>query len=131
MSKFTKRVLGKGKNSRCCLVIGDGFGLIDDIIDNFRTVFIVNSGDRSLRKRNVVYRQDFTGIDILTDIDVIFINRDQERGLALSEPVFAKFRPTVIIENTDSWSRESIRSLQIKGYHLVETHKNFVKWARI
>jgi hypothetical protein len=131
MSKFTKRVLGKGKNIRCCLVIGNGFDLINDIVDNFRTVFIVNSGDRSLRKRNVVYRQDFTNIDILTDIDVIFIDRDQERGLALSEPLFAKFNPTVVIENTDSWSRESIRSLQLKGYQLVETHKNFIKWAKI
>ena len=53
MSKFSKKILSAKKEHRNCLVVGNGLGYLDDILESFQTVFIIDSVNINIRKRNI------------------------------------------------------------------------------
>lgn len=128
MSKFSKRVLGAGKNTRNCLVIGSGLGMINDIVENFRTVFLI--GDDTIRARNVVRRAGFIDLHLMAEIDFMFIDYDQHSNIGKIQEIHKKYHPTIFIGGTDLWPMEAVRVLQANGYQLKETFKNMQKWTR-
>lgn len=128
MSKFTKRILGAGKNIRNCLVVGSGLGMMDEIVDNFRTVFVV--GDQTRKARNIVYREGFADLHLLTDIDFMFLDWDQHSNIGKIQPVHHKYHPTIFIGGTELWPMEGLRILQTQGYRMAESFKNMQKWTR-
>lgn len=128
MSKFGKKVLSANINHRACLVLGSGFGLMDDIVENFPSVFIINDGDRSLRGRNIIYRRDFSDINSLNDIDFIFFDFNQSGNLKNVQPLLTRFRPVLFVEGTTPWSVDDYKYLRSYGYFLVEYFKNMHKW---
>ena len=128
MSKFTKRILGVGKNIRNCLVVGSGLGMIDDIVANFKTVFIV--GDVVKKSRNIIYREGFADMHLLTDIDFMFLDWDQHKNISKIQPIHLKYHPVIFIGSTELWPLEALRLLQTNGYKMAEPMKNMQKWTR-
>jgi hypothetical protein len=99
-----------------------------NIQENFQTVFIINNGDRSVRGKNIVYRQNFHDIHMLTDIDFIFLDFSQNGNLLKIEPLLRKDRPVIFVEGIKPWPVEDYKFLRSCGYVLVEFFKNMHKW---
>jgi len=128
MSKFTKRVLSSSKNHRNCLVLGSGLGYLNEIVDVFDTVFIVFEKSHDIRKRNIIYRENLSNIDILSDIDFVFVDAEYFDILKQLRPVWLKCRPVFLLEGEDIFGLENYKYLRSESYALVEKYKNMQKW---
>lgn len=128
MSKFEKRILEACSHHRNCLVVGSGLGMLDDLVDSMQTVFIINDGDRSIRKRNVVYRSNFQDIDVYTDIDLVIMDYNQYPNLRYLRALFLKCRPVTFVEGTELWPVDDYKYFRSFGYGLVEFYKHLQKW---
>lgn len=128
MSKFEKRILKSSIQCRNALVVGSGIGYLPDLITHCTTVFIIDPTDKQLKKRNIVKREWFTDLQLLTDIDFIFIDTAHYTNIPLLKLVFDKYRPIILLEGTVLPAKEIHRLLQSSHYSLIEVFKNMQKW---
>ena len=71
MAKFIKRLKKSGlKNLRNIVVLGTGFGHMDQLLEEADNIFVLTSTFGSLRKRNLIYRENFENITIYPEIDI-------------------------------------------------------------
>ena len=77
MNKFVKRLNKLSRGSENALVIGTAFGNLENILSNYKTVFVIGDNPPSVKSRNLVYRQNFDHLNQLTEISVIFFDLDK------------------------------------------------------
>jgi hypothetical protein len=128
MSKFSKRILSSSKYCRNSLVVGTGFGWLEQLIEHCNTVFIIDNFDKNIKGRNVIHREDFQEIQVLTDIDFIFVDSSHFSNLNKLRPVWTKCRPAIFLEGSDFFGKENYKYLRSESYLLVEIFKNMQKW---
>ena len=129
MSKFSKRILSSSKHCRNSLVVGGGFGWLEELINHCNTVFIIDSPDKNIKGRTIVHREDFRDIQVLSDIDFIFIDSCHFSNLNKLKPVWTKCRPVIFLEGADLFGKENYKYLRSENYSLVEIFKNMQKWV--
>jgi hypothetical protein len=128
MSKFTKRL---EKNSRVlenCIVVGSAFGNLESLCDIFNTVFVLSDGDRSFKRKNVVYREDFDDISILPNISVIFIDADKIDKIGKLKSAWTRYWPTIFIGSGEFIDRSYSKMLNGNHYEIVELYKDYQIW---
>jgi hypothetical protein len=128
MSKFNKRILSASKNSRNCLILGSGLGYFNEIVDTFDTVFIVFEKNRNVRKRNIIYRETLDNIDVLSEIDFVFVDAAYFDVFKKLRPLWLKCRPVFLLEGEDLFGLENYKYFRSESYALVEKYKNMQKW---
>jgi hypothetical protein len=109
-------------------VLGSGLGYLNEIVDVFDTVFIVFEKSHDIRKRNIIYRENLSNIDILSDIDFVFVDAEYFDILKQLRPVWLKCRPVFLLEGEDIFGLENYKYLRSESYALVEKYKNMQKW---
>jgi hypothetical protein len=128
MSKFSKRILSAKKEHRNCVVIGSGLGFLPEILESFQTIFIIDSKDFSIRKRNIIYRESLDDVEQLVDIDFVFLDADYFSNLKKLRPLWLKCRPAFFMEGSDLFGIENYKYFRSENYALVEVFKNMQKW---
>lgn len=128
MDKFTKRILNSNKHKRNALVIGSGLGYLEKLSEKLNTVFVIENIDRELRKKNIVYKDDFTGISLLSEIDFVFIDFNQYGNLGKIQPVLVNNRCTIYIQGEISWPIEQYKYLRSLGFSHIENNFGMQKW---
>lgn len=129
MSKFTKRLSKLTKNSpQNALVIGEGFGFIEDIISIFQTVFVIDRNRPKIKSKNLVYRQNFDDLQTLVDITHVFFDLKNITDITYASPVFTRWKPFVIIEGNVIPSAEFTRPLINQGYKCYRLDGFFHPW---
>lgn len=128
MSKFSKRILKSSTNCRNCVVVGSGLGYLQDLIDHCGTVFVIDGIDKSIKFKNVVHRQNFQDVQILPDIDFIFIDHSHFSNLSKLKPIWTAYRPVIFTEGADLLSAEDYLYFRSESYSLVEIFKRMQKW---
>lgn len=128
MSKFEKKILSLGKFRRNALVVGSGFGYIEELSLWLRTVFVIDNPDRSLRKKNIVYKEDFIGVSSLTEIDFIFLDYNQSGNLEKLHTVLTNNRAAIFVQGETVWPSKEYKYLRSLGYKHIETAKRMQKW---
>ena len=63
MNKFIKRISKSKKNIRNILVVGTGWEKLPNLCDGFASVFIISTGSQDLRRKNLIYKENFDQID--------------------------------------------------------------------
>lgn len=129
MNKFTKRVLNAGKHRRNGLVVGTGFGYLEKLAESLNTVFVINDGNRDLRKRNIIYKSDFTGLSTIREIDFIFIDYDQYPHVQKLQPVLQNNKAVIFVEGEVVWPINEYKYLRSQGYSHIDLHKGMQKWV--
>ena len=127
MNKFEKRILSASSSRRNCLVVGSGLGAIDDIINTFSTVFIVY-GDRTIKGRHIVHREDLKDVKTLPDIDFMFLDYHQYNNIRLLQPLLLRYKPVVLVGGAELWPPDEYKFMHSQGFNLVEIFKNMHKW---
>lgn len=128
MSKIAKRSHKILKNAECCLVVGNIIDTPDTFLPYFKTVFVLKTDNRTIKGRNIVYKEKFNDIDVIKTIDFVFLS-----FLSLSEfdkisNVLTFFRPMVYIDHGEFLSKEHSIKFTGIGYEIVELIKNYQVW---
>lgn len=127
MDKFSKRILSAKTQHRNCVVVGQGIGYLDNIVESFCCVFIIDSGS-AVRKRNIVHRENFDNIDKLTDIDFVFVDSSYFNDFKKLRPVWLAHRPVFFLEGNDVFGIDNYKYFRSENYALVERYKHMQKW---
>jgi hypothetical protein len=131
MNKFEKRLKkssGKGENS---LVIGSAFGYLDFIINIYSTVFVIDNTLPLVKAKNLVYREDLTNLNNMTEIGTIFFDLSSIGQLELVESVWQRNKSKIIIEGNDPIDRKFSTSLYKTGWGCTNTCGSFHVWEQI
>ena len=67
MSKLVKRIKKTFNNPRNVLIVGTGFGFLDDLCEHFSNVFIISTLKEEVRRKNLIYKENFEGIEFVDD----------------------------------------------------------------
>lgn len=128
MTKFEKKIkniLPEPKNS---LVVGTGFGHLDQFLDIFKTVFVISKFSLDRKARNLVYRSNINSLAAITNIDLISIDLDHVEYLNTIQHVWYKHRSVIIVEGREVIGRHLTSSLYQSNYRAVAQDKKFHIW---
>lgn len=128
MSKLVKRITKKFKNPRNVLIIGTGFGFLNELCDHFSSVFIISTLGESVRKKNLIYRESFEGIEFIPDLDLIFIDRNQDIHVEKLRPILTRYHPVIFVEGDELFGRAEYKFLQNFGFAVVERYTIYHIW---
>lgn len=128
MSKFAKRIKKLNKKARNVLVLGNAWDHVSEIIDSFNTLFLIDDKKRVLRGRNVVSREDYNNIHLVTDVDLILIDLDHQNHLAELLPVIKRYNPIILTEGRDVITKDNQNFLKSHNYQIVEINKTYYQW---
>jgi len=128
MNKFQKRISKLSKNSPNAVVIGLGFSQLSDIVELFNTVFVLGGDRPETKSKNLVYRETLDHVSDISEVGLIFVDRNQIEKLKSVSPIWNKTKATVIIEGHDPIEREFSKSLYDSNYNCTELYKTFHVW---
>lgn len=120
MSKAEKRLrktLGSVQNA---LIIGLGFGLLNDTLKIFKSVFVINDIKTNIKSRNLIYRENFKDLSMISDISVVFVDRNNVHAIENIEPILYRHRPLILVEGDEVITREFSSPLYKANYRAVE-----------
>ena len=130
MSKLQNRLLKHTEHLQNAIVIGNGFDHLPNILEIFKTVFVFSSNVAQVRAKNIVYRTDLTNLHQLTDISVIFVDRDQVKNLENFYGLWNAGKPMVCIEGSEEISAAESAAIRSARYSVCEYRKKYHIWRR-
>ncbi len=129
MAKFNKRVSKTSKKSlQNALVIGEGFGYLENILQMFGTVFLINEKYPTRRARNLVYKENYDDLHLLIDVSHIFVDLKKITDISLVAPVFNRWKSLVLIEGDVIPNKEFTASLLHNGWKCYKLDGLFHTW---
>ncbi len=128
MGKFSKRIKKINKHYRNGVVVGSGFGNIEDLLESTSTIFIVYPKDSSLRRKNLIYRENLELVHSLHDIDFVFIDKDMVNLIPEIKPLWKRAHCLLIVEGDPSTSMEHNKFLRKERFQIIDIGKNWHIW---
>lgn len=130
MNKFKKRLTKTIGNSQNAVVLGQGFGQLDIILEIFKTVFIFSWDTPNLKAKNLVFRENFNDLNPLTEISAIFIDLNQIQHLENMAQIWHKNKCTVLIEGQAPIGRDLSKPLYRDHFRCVEQQELYHIWKQ-
>ena len=125
MTKFVKKIRKITlKQPRYAVSFGDCFGHLEEITDFVRTVFVLDHRDENLKKRNIVYMENFSYITTIPDVDLIFVNTDRKDRIKELQPIWRRYNSFIIVEG-EPFLDKFLRS---ERYQIICVEKKFHVW---
>ena len=131
MNKIQKRLSKLSRNSANAMVIGDGFGILSNIIEIYRTVFIVFNTDDSLRAKNLIYRENIDNLNNITEVSSIFFDITKLEKLESLQYFWSKNNSVIFIEGAEVIGREHSKPLYDSGWRCTSQQGYFHVWEKM
>lgn len=128
MNKFQKRLKKISKNIENCLVVGQGFTHLDELIDMYGTVFVIDQTRPELKSKNLVFRDNFDDTSYMSGISTVFFDLASINKLEMSSSVWIRCKSFVIIEGDDPIERHFSAPLYRAGWECVSRQGFFHVW---
>jgi hypothetical protein len=128
VSKFTKRLSAICRKYRTAIVIGDGWTSVETISDMFQMVFVFDPEQRTVKRKNVVYRSEIDPTGII-DVDLIMVDPIRAADLSLLMIIVYNNKPGIYIGCVEPLSKHVIKPIMKHGYELKDTYKNSQLWG--
>jgi hypothetical protein len=128
MGKFLKRIRKINKHCRNGIVLGSGFGNLEELLEMNSTIFIVYAKDDSIRRKNLIYRESLESTFTLHDIDFIFIDKDMVNLIPDLKPLWKKANCMLIVEGDTSTTMEHNKFLKKERFQIIDARKNSHIW---
>jgi len=128
MSKFVKRIKKLNKAARNVLIVGQGWGNLQDVIDSYSSIFLIDDENRLVRAKNVVYRENFDNLNQLQDVDLVLLDLDHENHIKDFIILLQRWSPILLIEGPELISKENQKLLKSNRYEIVEVQKRYYVW---
>jgi len=98
MTKLQKRLHKLSRNHAHALVLGSAFGILDQVVEIYDTVFVVSADLPPVRAKNLVYKETFVKLDHVHNIASIFIDHTELCNLDKVEAVWKKHNSIIFVE---------------------------------
>lgn len=131
MSKLIKRLNKISRGGENALVIGTAFGNLQEILSNYKTIFVIDDIPTPIKSRNLVYRENFDHLNQLTEISVIFFDQNKLHLLQTFKDVWQRNKSVVIIEGDTPIGREFSKPLYDTSWNCRQTLGFFHTWEQI
>jgi hypothetical protein len=128
MSKFQKRLSKLLINCENAVVIGHGFGYLSEIIDMFKTVFVIGEYVPAIKSKKLVYRENFDNLSQISEVSVILFDLAEVSRLEEVSPIWHRTKAVVVIEGNEPIDRTLSTSLYASSYECTGLYKTFHTW---
>lgn len=130
MDKFKKRIWKLIKHPKNAIVIGNGFGKLNELAEVFSTLFVFSWGEVSLKRKNIVSRENFLDLNQLSDVCAIIIDLNQIHHLSSMTEIWHRHQVYVLIEGDAPIGRELSQSLYASHFKCIDQHGFYHVWKQ-
>jgi hypothetical protein len=130
MSQFSKKIKKLVGNVDYCLVVGDGFGFLDSIVDLFSTIFIVSEDSREYKNKKIVYVEDYSLLENVPGIRVVFLGKYHLNKIKTLVQLYTKNSPLILIEGSTPIDRLFSEPLYYHGYKCTSVEDQYHVWRK-
>jgi len=131
MDKFQKRVQKISRPNENAVVIGSGFGRLEDILKIFNTVFVLGGPMPEIKAKNLVYKESYQNLNNITLISAIFFDLNDIGKLEDFKSFWQRNDSVIIIEGDEPIGREFSKSLYDTGWGCTSLQGFFHVWEKI
>ena len=128
MNKIKKRLSKLSKNKNNALVIGTAFGQLEQLLDLYSTIFVVNESGTELKARNLIYRQSIERLDSIVNVGAVFFDITHIYKLESLQTFWKKNNSLIFIEGGDPLPRDLSKPLYDSGWRCTCLHGIFHLW---
>jgi hypothetical protein len=98
MTKSKKRLYKLSRDHDHALVLGSAFGILDQVVEIYNTVFVVSAEQPAFKAKNLVYKETFVKLDHIQNIASIFIDHNELCNLDKIEALWKKHNSKIFVE---------------------------------
>jgi hypothetical protein len=131
MAKFAKRLRKLSGYTENALVVGKAFGYLDQLLEIYTNVFVVDEEPPPTKGRNLIYKENFDDLNILTQVGAIFIDLDKIDKLDILEDFWQRHRSTIFVEGNDCILRHLSKPLFKTGWQCTSLQGIYHVWEKI
>ena len=131
MAKFAKRLRKLSGYTENALVVGKAFGYLDQLLEIYTNVFVVDDDPPSAKARNLIYKENFNDLNVLTQVGAIFIDLDKIEKLEILEDFWQRHRSTIFVEGNDCILRHLSKPLFKTGWQCTSLQGIYHVWEKI
>lgn len=131
MDKFEKRLRKISQNTNNAIVLGKVFGNLEKILSIYGTVFIFGNEPPEIKAKNLVYKENFTNLNHITETGVIFFDLTKIHHLEDFKMFWQRNNSKIIIEGNDPIGREFSKPLYDTGWGCTGLHGSFHVWEKM
>jgi len=131
MAKFAKRLRKLSGYTENALVVGKAFGNLDQLLEIYTNVFVVDEDPPSAKARNLIYKENFNDLNVLTQIGAIFIDLDKIDQLEILEDFWQRHKSTIFVEGNDCILRHLSKPLFKTGWQCTSLQGIYHVWEQI
>jgi hypothetical protein len=128
MNKYQKRLRKISRNTTHALVLGSAFGILDQILEIYDTVFVVSESPPAIKAKNLVYKENFVKLDHLQDMSSIFVDINQLDHLDKIEIIWRKHNSKLFVEGNDRVENDKVKILYNSGWACTSLQGIFHVW---
>ena len=128
MNKFSKRICKNLRTLENALILGQGFGQLENFLSIFQTVFLIDEILPTIKSRNLVYREDFQDFGAVCNISAVIVDLNNLKNLEKTIPVISKYYPAFLIEGGEVLDQNLAGVLLSNGYVPVERQELYHIW---
>jgi hypothetical protein len=111
-------------------VLGSAFGILDQILEIYDTVFVVSESPPAIKAKNLVYKENFVKLDHLQDMSSIFVDINQLEHLDKIEIIWRKHNSKLFVEGNDRVENDKVKILYNSGWACTSLQRWFHVWEQ-
>jgi hypothetical protein len=119
------------KNQINAVVIGTAFGNLENILEIYNTVFVIDENLPTVKAKNLVYREDFHNLNAITEVSAIFFDLNQLDRFEMVKDFWQRNNSKVIIEGDEPIGREFSKPLYDTGWGCTSKQGLFHIWEKL
>lgn len=131
MAKFAKRLRKLSGYTENALVVGKAFGNLDQLLEIYINVFVIDDSPPAAKARNLIYKENFDDLNILTQVGAIFIDLDKIDKLDILEDFWQRHKSTIFVEGNDCILRHLSKPLFKTGWQCTSLQGIYHVWEKI
>ena len=131
MAKFAKRLRKLSGYTENALVVGKAFGNLDQLLEIYINVFVIDDSPPSAKARNLIYKENFNDLNVLTQVGAIFIDLDKIDQLEILEDFWQRHKSTIFVEGNDCILRHLSKPLFKTGWQCTSLQGIYHVWEQI
>jgi|LauGreDrversion4_2_1035121.scaffolds.fasta_scaffold26315_2 hypothetical protein len=130
MTKLIKRLRKTIGDTTNVLVVGSGFGNLENLLEIANTVFVISKEPPTIKSKKLVYRRNFDDLTSLPEISSIFVDRNLISDIPRLAALWTRYKSKVVIEGPPVIDREFSKHLSISHWNAVEQTETFHIWKK-
>jgi hypothetical protein len=131
MNKLQKRLRKLDKTQGNAVVIGCAFGYLENILEIYNTVFVIDENLPTVKAKNLVYKENFDNLNAITEVSAIFFDLNRLDRFETVKDFWQRNNSKVIIEGDDPIGREFSKPLYDTGWGCTSKQGLFHVWEKL